>query len=175
MFATGKLRTLTLKWYYVMMSTDELQNLAFFEDLSQEQLAILGPVFSACEFYSGKTLFEQGEATNLLYIVVHGEVVVKFKPDDGDIITVARVKPGGVVGWSAALNRKTYTSGAVTVGLTRLLCVSGRDLRLVCREHPGIGKIIQDRLAAVIVERVSKTHAHVKALLEMGLGTPNNA
>lgn len=156
-----------------MMSTDELQTLAFFEDLSQDQLAVLSPVFSACEFYDGKILFDQGAATDNLYIVVHGEVVVNFKPDDGELITVARVKPGGVVGWSAALSRKTYTSSATTVGLTRLLCVSGRDLRLVCREHPGIGKIIQDRLAAVIVERVSKTHAQVMALLELGLGTPD--
>lgn len=153
---------------------DHFKSLAFFSQLTSDQIEILKPIFSPCKFPGGTTIFEQGEAAEFLYIVVSGEVVVNFKPDDGANIVVARVQAGGVVGWSAALHSRKYTSSAITEGDTVLLQVNGNDLRQICRQYPDIGKIIQDFLAAVIVERVRVTHAQVVALIELGLGTPNN-
>jgi CRP-like cAMP-binding protein len=152
------------------MADDLFYSADFFKALSPGQLDILRPYFDLCEFPAESVIFEQGAPAEHLYIVVSGEVVVNFKPDDGSAITVARLFKGEVVGWSAALNSHAYTSSASTATCARLLSVRGQNLRQVCRQHPDIGKLVQDCLAAVIVERVRNTHAQVVALLELGLG-----
>jgi CRP-like cAMP-binding protein len=82
--------------------------------------------------------------------------------------------PGGVVGWSAALGSRRYTSSAVSTAYTQLLRVRGSDLRDLCEQHPNTGIIILDRLAGVIAERLHSTHEIVVRLLEIGLRSPNN-
>lgn len=154
------------------MVDDPFGQLEFFHGLHANQLKLLQGVFNPVEFDADTRIFEQGEPAHHLYIVVSGEIVVNFKPDDGPSIQVARVHKGGVVGWSAALSSRTYTSSAQSTQYTQALQVSSSDLRHLCRAHPDIASLLQDRLAAVIVERVRITHAQVVALLELGLGTP---
>lgn len=149
---------------------DVFSNLGFFKSFDQSQKVIIKEIFIPCDFPAGAELFKQDSPAEFLYIVVSGEVVVNFKPDDGPPILVARVRSGEVVGWSAALSSRIYTSSAAAEVYTQLLRVRGTDLRRICRMYPDIGKIVQDCLAAVIVERVRITHAQVVALLELGLG-----
>ena len=151
------------------MSEDILDQLPLFEGFDPEQLALLSPLFVPCDYYPNIMIFEQGDPAEFLYLVVVGEVIVNFKPDDGPPITVARVLPGGVVGWSAALGSRAYTSGALCTAYTQLLRVRGSDLRKLCEQCPEIGTLILERLAEVIAQRLSNTHEQVVALLELGL------
>ena len=153
------------------MDIDAFPNLFLFRDLLPDQLQLLHPLFIACEFNADTILFEQGASAENLFAVVSGEVVVNFKPDDGPIIVVARVQPGSIVGWSAALGSRRYTSSAVCTTYTQLLRVRGDDLRRLCLQHPDTGKIFLDRLATVIAERLHSTHDLVLSLLELGLNT----
>jgi CRP-like cAMP-binding protein len=148
------------------MSDDMFVTLSFFEGLNPADLAALRPLFAPCDFYAETILFQQGDPAENLYIVVVGEVTVNYKPDDGPPITVTRVRPGGVVGWSAALGSKSYTSGAVCTTYTQLLRIRGADLRRLCEEHPQTGAVILERLAAVIAERLRNTHPQVVAMLQ---------
>jgi CRP/FNR family transcriptional regulator, cyclic AMP receptor protein len=156
------------------MEEDIFNQLPLFEGLTQIQREVLKPLFIPCDYYPDMLLFEQGEPAEFLYLVVVGEVVVNFKPDDGPSITVARIHPGGVVGWSAVLGSRTYTSGANCVIYSQMLRVRGADLRNLCEDHAETGVIILERLAAVIAQRLSNTHEQVKTLLEIGLrnGSP---
>jgi CRP-like cAMP-binding protein len=148
---------------------DVLEQLPLFEGINPAQRALLRQIFMPVDCYAGTMLFEQGDPAEYLYLVVVGEVVVNFKPDDGPAITVARVQPGGVVGWSAALGSRLYTSRAECAAYTQMLRVRGTDLRRLCEQNPEIGLMILDRLATVIAERLSSTHKQVVALLELGL------
>lgn len=127
--------------------------------------------FPNCE-PTGTILFEQGNIAEFLYLVLSGEVSVRYKPEDGPAITLARVRPEGVVGWSAALGAPFYTSSAVCTADCELLRVRGADLRLFCEQNPETGAMILERLAAMIAERVSNTHQPVINLLRQGLNLP---
>jgi CRP-like cAMP-binding protein len=146
-------------------------NLFLFQDLLPKHLILLQPLFIPCEFTTDSVLFEQGAPAENLFAVVSGEVVVNFKPDDGPTIVVARVQPGSIVGWSAALGSRRYTSSAVCDTYTQLLRVRGDDLRRLCLKHPDTGSIFLDRLATVIAERLHSTHDLVLSLLQLGLTT----
>ncbi len=153
------------------MDADVFPNLFLFRDLSPEHLKLLLPLFIPCEFTAESVLFEQGDPAENLFTIVSGEVVVNFKPDDGPIIVVARVQPGSIVGWSAALGSRRYTSSGVCTTFTQLLRVRGDDLRRLCLQHPDTGSLILDRLATVIAERLHSTHDLVLSLLQLGLTT----
>ena len=153
------------------MDTETFPDLILFRGLTSEQLELLHPLFIPCDFNADTILFEQGDLADHLFAVVSGEVVVNFKPDDGPIITVARVQPGSIVGWSAALGSRRYTSSAVCTTPTRLLRVRGDDLRRLCLQHPETGILILDRLATVIAERLHSTHDLVMSLLQLGLNS----
>lgn len=153
------------------MDADVFPNLFLFQDLLPKHLTLLQPLFIPCEFNADTVLFEQGDPAENLFTIVSGEVVINFKPDDGPIIVVAKVRPGSIVGWSAALGSRRYTSTAVCTTYTQLLRVRGDDLRRLCLQHPDTGTIFLDRLATVIAERLHSTHDLVLSLLQLGLTT----
>ncbi|MCX8061027.1 MAG: cyclic nucleotide-binding domain-containing protein [Anaerolineales bacterium] len=153
------------------MNDDIFARSPFFANLSTRQLALLKPLFMPCRCKEGDLLFEQGDLADVLYLVVRGEVVVRYKPEDGPEIIVARVKPGGIVGWSAALGSRHYTSGAICSADSELLCVRGADLRRLCSQYPDTGIVVLERLADVIAERLHSTRHEVVTLLRQGLIT----
>lgn len=153
------------------MLVEGFKKLPFFQDLSADQSRILERLFTPCDFVSGSVLFEQGDPADFLYLVITGEVVIHYKPEDGAEITVARVKGGGIVGWSAALGNAFYTSTAECVSYSQLLRVRGDELRNLCIQYPELSEIVLDRLAAVIAERLRKSHAQVMRLLRQSLET----
>ncbi len=153
------------------MPGDIYQQLPLFQDLSPAQLQILRPIFVPCDCYTGNVLFEQGDPAEFLYLVVSGEVTIRYKPEDGPPITITRVRPGGIVGWSAALGNRLYTSAAICTAYSQMLRVRGRDLKRLCEDYPDTGILILERLAWVIADRLRHTHEQVVELLIQGIGS----
>lgn len=146
-----------------------LDQLVLFQDLSPKQRALLDKLFQPSHESAGTLLFEQGAPAEHLYIVTDGEIHIRYKPDDGPSLTVARIGVEGVVGWSAALGSPLYTSSAICSTDCQLLRVRGEDLRRFYARHPETGRLVLERLAAVIAARIRNTHHHVVELLEQGL------
>jgi len=153
------------------MLVEDFKKLPFFQDLPVEQSRILEGLFTPCDFYSGSVLFEQGDSADFLYLVITGEVAIHYKPDDGAKIPVARVRGGGIVGWSAALGNAFYTSTAECLNYSQLLRVRGDELRNLCIHYPELSDVVLDRLAAVIARRLRKSHEQVMRLLKQSLET----
>ena len=153
-----------------VMPNDEFTQLPLFRDLTPAQLDLIRPLFVPCECHPGTVLFEQGEPAIFLYLITSGDIVIRYQPeDDHENITVTHVRDGGLVGWSAVIGRRFYTSAAVCSQYTRLLRVRGSDLQAMCEQHPDPGLCILDRLATMVAERVHGGHSQIVALLELGL------
>jgi CRP/FNR family cyclic AMP-dependent transcriptional regulator len=151
------------------MKIEDLGRLAFFNGLSMADLKLLASYFTPQSYPEGTTVFKQGDFADFLYLVVTGEVVIHYKPEDGPLMTVTRVQPGGIFGWSAAMGNPSYTSGAVCLINSHVFRIRGTDLRMLCDEYPEVGKIILDRLAAVIAERKQSQQGQVSTMLENGI------
>jgi|SRR5271157_276256 len=151
------------------MRFEQLDRLAFFQGLSAADMRLLAPYFTPQSFPVGTTVFEQGDRAIFLYLVVRGEVVIRYKPEDGPVMIVTRVQPGGIFGWSAAMGNPCYTSAAVCGIGCEVVHIRGTDLRRLCDDYPRVGKVILDRLAAVIAERKQTQQARVTSLLANGI------
>ncbi|HEX7433307.1 MAG TPA: cyclic nucleotide-binding domain-containing protein [Anaerolineaceae bacterium] len=149
----------------------ELAQLTLFHDFSPEQLEQIQSFVEICRFPKDQVIFEQGEQAQHLYIVINGEVVVRFKPYDGPDIIVTHITAGGVFGWSAALGRSAYTSSAITTTTSEFFRFRAKDLHKLCEQNPETGRIILDRLAAVIAERLHSTHNQILAILTQAVNS----
>jgi CRP/FNR family transcriptional regulator, cyclic AMP receptor protein len=151
------------------MNLERYSQLAFFAGLQPADLQLLAPYFAPQTWVAGTVIFEQADYAEYLYLVVRGEVTIRYKPHDGPAMTVTRVLPGGIFGWSAAMNNPAYTSGALCSLDSEVLRIRGADLRAICEKHPDLGKIILDRLASVIAERKHSHQGPVTSILANGM------
>ena len=146
-----------------------LEDIAFFQGLSSADRKRILANFRAEDHRAGEVFFQQDQLADRLYLLVSGRVEIRFKPYDGEALTVSIIEAGGVFGWSAALGRSSYTSGAVCTADGRCLSIRGRDLRRICEDHPATGVILLERLSEVIALRLTSTHDHVMELLRQGV------
>jgi len=142
---------------------------SLFRGLNPQQMAEIERIMELCSIPQGAVIFEQGQSPDYLYILEQGEVLVRYKPYDGPPLTVAHILPGGVFGWSAALGRESYTSGAVAISCITAYRISGTRLQRLCKENPATGSIVLERLADVIAERLNSTHPQIMSILTKGL------
>lgn len=151
------------------MPIPTVQSLPLFKGLNQHTLDLIVPRFEYETFEEDELVFEQDAPAEKLYVLVEGKVEIRFKPDDGERLTVTEIEEGGVFGWSAALGRETYTSCAICVVDSSAFSVLGEELKHLCEQYPDTGVIILERLAAVIAQRLQKTHAFVIDMLQRGV------
>jgi len=154
------------------MSMDALKSSSLFSGFSDTQLQALARLFEREHLQAGETVFAQDDPADRLYVLLSGRVAIRFKPHDGETLTVTEIAPGGVFGWSAALGRRSYTSSAVSLEAGEALGLRGADLRRLCETQPDTGVVILERLAEVIAERLRSTHAQVVDLLRLGMRRP---
>jgi CRP-like cAMP-binding protein len=153
----------------MIMNFERYACLAFFKGLSAEDLSALAPFFASITYVAGTTIFQQGDRADNLYLVARGEVSIRYKPADGPVMTVTRVQPGGVFGWSSAVGNPTYTSGAVCSLDSEILCIRGEELRRLCEQNPRIGNVLLERLALVVVEREKSRQGSISSILANGM------
>jgi len=151
------------------MQNSEIASLAVFESLALKDMKWIIPLVEACSFSPAEIIFEQGQVAIFLYILLKGEVLVHFKPYDGPTLTVAHIRAGCVFGWSAALGRTSYTSGATAVEASEAIRLRGDKLRSLCEQRPEIGVVVLDQLAGIIAERLRSTHGQILSMLTEGM------
>ena len=156
------------------MNLEKYKHLAFFADFRPEDIESLAPFFSPQTWVAGTVVFKQGDYAEYFYLVVSGELTIRFKPHDGPVMNVARIQPGGIFGWSAAMGNPAYTSGAVCTLDSEVLRIRGVDLRTILDKHPDLGNLITNRLSAIIAERQQAQQRRVNTLLTDGLRQQSN-
>jgi CRP/FNR family cyclic AMP-dependent transcriptional regulator len=155
------------------MNLEKYSHHAFFTGLQAADIQLLAPFFAPQTWVAGTVIFEQDDYAEYLYLVVSGEVTIRFKPHDGPMMTVTRVQPGGIFGWSAAMNNPAYTSGAVCSLDSEVLRIRGTDLRAICEKNPELERIILDQLSGVIAERKKIQQGSVSSILASGMRQPS--
>ncbi len=147
------------------MNLERYSSLAFFTGLTADDIRLLAPFFAPQNWVAGTLVFDQGDFADRLYLVVSGEVTIRYKPDDGPEMTVTRVHPGGIFGWSSAMGNPAYTSRAICTLDSEVLHIRGADMRMLCDKYPALGCIILERLSAIMTERQRSRQGLINSML----------
>jgi len=146
-----------------------LKRVTIFNELDEDQVELLRPLFEPFSCRAGEAIFQQGGPAEFLYLVISGVVDMSFKPHDGSAMTISHVERGGLFGWSAVVGSEKYTSSAIAIKDVKAFRVHGSELRKFCLEHPETGTEILERLADGVSSRWKDAHKQIKSLLVQGM------
>jgi CRP-like cAMP-binding protein len=153
---------------------DQLGRYALFGDLSEEDLSLAAPYFSEVQVPAGEVLFRQNQTADLLYLVINGQVALRYKPYDGPEIGLTHVPAGGAVGWSTVTGGPVYTATAIASLPCEFLTIRGADLRLLLAEHPVSGERLLKRLAMAVSPRWEGAYRQVMSMIARTMAQQQN-
>ena len=148
---------------------ETLSRFPLFKDLSRKDLQILAPIFHARTYSARTVVIEQGEKAVCLYLLTRGDVTIRYKPYDGEIINLDHLHDGGVFGWSAVLGNPQYNSSVVCNVPSETLVVTGKDLHALTARHPKTARIVMNQLANAVSTRWENAQAQVRSMLKKGI------
>ena len=154
---------------------ESLVHLPLLQDLESGQLSLLESLFELYKCPSKTVIFEQGDPAIYLYLILSGEVSIRYKPYDGPPLTITHLGLGDAFGWSAVVGSEKYTSGIVSDSTIEAIRVRGSDLWDLCMKFPQTGEIVLDQLASVVSSRWKNAHEQVHSILDSGLAKSNHA
>lgn len=144
---------------------DTVPYIPLFQNLPLDQVAVLKPLFEDFTCPANTVIFEQGDPASYMYLLISGEIAIRYKPYDGPAITLTRLRSGDVFGWSAVVGSKQYTSSIVSETDVRAIRIHGRDLVELVGNYPQTGEVIVDRLAQMVSSRWKNAYTQVQSLL----------
>ena len=144
---------------------ESLPYIPLFQDLDPAQIALLKPLFEQFTCPADTVIFEQGNPAIYLYLLIKGEVEIRYKPYDGPSITLTRLRNGDVFGWSAVVGSPHYTSSIISESHIEAIRIQGNRLLKLFSDAPETGKVVMDRLARIVSPRWGNAHAQVQSLL----------
>lgn len=151
------------------MFRNELSQTPVFAGMNREQLDQVFPLMEICQFSANHVVFQQGQRAEYLYVLLKGEVVIRYKPYDGPPLVIAHIESGGVFGWSSTLGRETYTSSAIATFESIAYRIGARQVAWLCELFPRTGVILLQRLANVISQGLTDTQSQVFEMLSQGI------
>ena len=142
-----------------------LPHIPLFQDLDPAQIALLEPLFEKFTCAADTVILEQDTPAIYLYLLIKGEVAIRYKPYDGPLITLTHLHEGDVFGWSAVVGSPRYTSSIISETGVEAIRIRGVHLLKLFNDAPETGKVVMDRLARVVSPRWENAHAQVQSLL----------
>ena len=106
------------------VSTLLLKNVPLFATLSEDQLLLLTKVVIREQFSKNQIIFNAGEKTEMLYVVISGRLKVAMGDDQGKEVVLAMLGPGEYFGEMALLDGGARSANVIAVAACELLCLS---------------------------------------------------
>jgi CRP-like cAMP-binding protein len=138
----------------------------FLKGMPEEYLKILAEASMYAQFEAGEVIFREGEPANRFYLIDSGEIELQADIDGERQVTIQKVGPGDVLGWSWLYAPYYWHFSARAVKRTTATFYYGTRLREQCEENPAFGYELMKRISAVLLDRLQFTR---KRLSEMNL------
>jgi CRP/FNR family cyclic AMP-dependent transcriptional regulator len=145
---------------------ESLPFIPLFQGLDPAQIDLLKPHFEQFTCPADTVIFEQDTPAIFLYLLIKGEVEIRYKPYDGPAITLTRLRDGDVFGWSAVVGSPHYTSSIISETQIEAIRIRGSHLLKLFSDAPETGKVVMDRLARMVSPRWGNAQAQVQSLLD---------
>lgn len=142
-----------------------LPEIPLFVDLTAKQATLLRAMFEDFNCQSGTVIFEQGDPSVYLYLILTGEVILTYKPYDGPRITMTHLKDGDVFGWSAIVGGNKYSSSVVSETALRSIRIDRNSLLNLLTNQPDTGEILINRLALNVSPRWKNALEQIKPFI----------
>src|SRR5262249_15601132 len=128
-----------------------------------DYLKPLASVAEVVEVPAGEGLFQEGEKSPYIYLVMTGKVALEISVLGHGATRVQTLGPRRVLGWTPILAPGPLTATAVALEPSRLVAVNAMQVLDVCAQNPRFGMEFMRRTALALSRRLNATR---QALLD---------
>jgi CRP-like cAMP-binding protein len=143
-------------------TVERLRTVPLFEGLGDEHLVELAFLATPFAVPAERRLFAQGEPSDGLYLIDEGAVAVTIRIPGDDVVHVARMGPGSMLGELGLLDRGPRSAHADTLEPTRGLFFSNRRFELLRNDLRPAAFAVLRRLLVEIERRTQQCHDELR-------------
>ncbi len=143
-----------------MVSPELLRRFPYFSGVSHETLRKLAMLAEEKAFAEGETVFREWERADHLYIVLSGQVDIRFIVG-GEPRTVDTVEQREMLLWAALVEPYRTTGIGVAARDTKVLAFEATQLRRLCAEDPRLGYSLMREAVKAIADRLEGTRVQL--------------
>jgi len=148
-----------------MVGLEVLRKSDLFEGLGDEELLEIARLAREEKYDAGSVVFRENDPANYLYIVREGRVAILIDIGRTKQTVIDTISRNGSFGWSAMVPPYIYTSTSRTLEPTRVIVLSGQELRELCSIHCSTCYTIMEKIARIISKRLKDTRLQLVNLL----------
>ena len=151
------------------MDTALLKNARIFADLEADELERIAEICKEQQFKSAKTLFNEGDPGNRLYIIAEGEVrISRNVPGSGEeALTV--LKSGACFGEMAVFDRSERSTDAIANTDCTLITISRPDFEMLLDFDRDLAFKVLWSVVRLLSERLRITNDNLRSFLAMSM------
>jgi CRP-like cAMP-binding protein len=145
---------------------EALNRLEFTSGLDPKQLEKIASISTYVTFSEGATIFHENDASDLVYLIVEGEVSLTTKVPGHGQVDILTIGPGQLLGWSSLFTPKRKTAGANTKSPTKAIAINALKLIELSKENTDLGFQIMWQVADVISGRLRAAREQLLDMFE---------
>jgi CRP-like cAMP-binding protein len=151
------------------MDTALLKKARIFADLEDDELERIAEICKEQRFKSAKTLFNEGDPGNRLYIIAEGEVrISRNVPGSGEeALTV--LKSGACFGEMAVFDRSERSTDAIANTDCTLITISRPDFEMLLDFDRDLAFKVLWSVVRLLSERLRITNDNLRSFLAMSM------
>jgi CRP/FNR family cyclic AMP-dependent transcriptional regulator len=134
----------------------------FLRGLSEKHLEALADCAMRVHFDTGEVIFREGDPANRFYLLIRGKIAVEAERPEHRA-TVQLIGAGDVLGWSWLFPPYYAHFDARAVEPTEAMFFYGTRLRDMCDDDHDLGYNILNRIAMVVVDRLTSAQKQLAA------------
>lgn len=146
-----------------------LRQVSLFQDMDEIILSTLLPFLSTRKIKAGETIFRELDASDALYIVERGKVVVSKHVSGQTDIVLTRFSPGDFFGEMGLFDAAPRSASAYAELDTTLWKLGRQAFHEILIDRPEIGARICYRLVSVFIQRLRVTNDQAREAIRWGL------
>ena len=152
-----------------MVSPELLRRYPFFGNLNEEQLKKIAMIAVDLSVPSGTKLFDECQSADALYLLVDGDIDLKYKyeeefhPEKNKEFLVGEINPGEIFGISSLIEPYEYNAAAVASKDSRILKMAASNMRPLLSDDPELACTVMHQVAKAIMERLAYTRIQLAA------------
>jgi uncharacterized membrane protein len=118
---------------------EELRHVPLFEQLDDDEAAVLAAQVAVREFAPRQRIYKIGEAGERAYVVISGRVKVSIVDEDQQEVVIDELEHGGFFGFASMLDETPHETAATAMEKTVLLEVDREDISILLQRKPLAG------------------------------------
>jgi len=139
------------------LTTDELKNIRFFDNYSDEQLEIFLGISSIKEFKVKEILFEQYDELSDVYVLLEGCLSLGISLAQEKRIRLGTIEEGQLFSWSAVFSPHISTAWVMATCPTKVIAIDAKKLNIELAKNCEFGFKTMSKIAQTISNRLSDT------------------